>query len=208
MFPVAPVGDVDSPLGNNAEAASFREAPYELYIIELELGIEAPALPEDLLPHRDTVPGTGGRKPLDDLEERVEEGEGAPYRRRRTVGCVQGTRDVQPSALELLEKALEEILLQPHVGVEEDQDIPAGVPAPQVSPRGHRWGAGQQGYPGKAPHHGDGVVPGARVDHYDLVGTFGLPDHVGEQRADVPLFVEGGDHDAQRGGGARTFGRH
>ena len=112
MLPVASIGDVDL-LRDDAEAAYLREAPYELYVVELEVGIEAPALLEDLSPHCDAVSGAGGQELLEGLEEQVEEGEDAPYRRRRTVGHVQGTRDVQPSALELLEKALEEVLLQP-----------------------------------------------------------------------------------------------
>ena len=59
VLPVAPVGDV-YPLRDDAETAGLGEASDQLYVVELEGGIETPALPEDLSAHRDAVPRAGG----------------------------------------------------------------------------------------------------------------------------------------------------
>src|SRR5215211_3400617 len=58
-LPVAPVGDEDAP-AHNAEALTLREAPHQLYVVELQGWVEAAALPEQLASQRDTVSSSGG----------------------------------------------------------------------------------------------------------------------------------------------------
>ena len=84
LVPVAPVGDEDL-LFHYAEAAPFREAPDQLYVVELEAGIEAPALPEDISPDRDAMPRARWEGSLERSGEEVEERVEALYRQRGAI---------------------------------------------------------------------------------------------------------------------------
>ena len=59
LFPVAPIGDQDV-RAHETEARPLREAPHQLYVVELQGWVEAATLPEQLAPQRDTVSGSGG----------------------------------------------------------------------------------------------------------------------------------------------------
>jgi hypothetical protein len=89
LLPVAPVGDED-PLLHDAEAAPFREAPDQLYVVELEAGIEAPALPEDISPDRDAMPRARREGSLERSGEEVEERVEALYRQLGAMGTYSG----------------------------------------------------------------------------------------------------------------------
>jgi hypothetical protein len=64
LFPVSPIGDQDVRV-HEPEAPSLREAPHQLYIVELQGWVEAATLPEQLAPQRDSVPGSGGECSLE-----------------------------------------------------------------------------------------------------------------------------------------------
>jgi hypothetical protein len=196
LLPVAPVGDED-PLLDDAETAPPREAPDQLYIVELEVGIEAPALPEDLPPDRDAMPRARREGSLERSGEEVEERVEALYCRRGAIGDVLRTGDVEAAPLELREKAFEKPRGQAGVGVEEDEDITARTPASQVPPAGYGGLALQQLHEGELPRHRGGAVYRARVHDDHLIRCPGLRGHVGEQVADVALLVQGGDDDAE-----------
>jgi hypothetical protein len=64
LFPVSPIGDQDVRV-HEPEAPSLREAPHQLYIVELQGWVEAATLPEQLAPQRDSMPGSGGECSLE-----------------------------------------------------------------------------------------------------------------------------------------------
>jgi len=58
-LPVAPIGDEGAGV-HDAEAPPLREAPHQLYVVELQGRVEAAALLEQLASQGDAVSGSGG----------------------------------------------------------------------------------------------------------------------------------------------------
>ena len=127
-----------------------REAPDQLYVVEIEGRVEAFARPEDLAPDREAVPSAGGQRALEGPREQVEEVVEALHGRRRVVGTVQGAGDVEATSFEFHEKALEEPPGQPDVGVDEEQDVAASRP-PASLPRATGGSASRSATKGKRP---------------------------------------------------------
>ena len=100
LLPVAPVGDED-PLLHDAETAPFREAPDQLYVVELEGRVEAIAVPKDVSLDGYAGPGPRRNQMLKRPREQVEENVETLYHVRGAVGKIQGTGDVELAALEV-----------------------------------------------------------------------------------------------------------
>src|SRR5215212_2461232 len=66
VLPVAPIGDEDL-LFYNAEAPAPREAPYKLYVVELEPRVEPLILPEEVARMARHMPAPDGRMPWNAL---------------------------------------------------------------------------------------------------------------------------------------------
>src|SRR4028119_1207480 len=130
---VAPVGDEDL-LFDDAEAAAPGEASDQLYIVELEEGVEAPALAEQPAPDRDAGPGAGGKRALEGPGDEVEDVVEALHRPRGIVRVVQGAGDVEPAALEIREKVRQERPREPGVRVAKKDDAPPRPPAARAAP--------------------------------------------------------------------------
>src|SRR3712207_2690047 len=93
----------------------------------------------------------------------------ALYRRRGAVGHVEGAGDVEPPGLERFQETLEEVLGQPDVGVEEDQDVPGRAPATHVPPARYGRCSSQHLYGREPSRYRHGSVCGTRVDDQHLV---------------------------------------
>jgi hypothetical protein len=121
----------------------------------------------------------------------------------------EGAGDFQLPAQEVLHEALQELLRQPGVGVEEDHDVARSATAAQVPTAGYR------GFPVEDPHpseplcHGDRGVARAGVHHDDLPRSSRLASYVPEQAPNVSLLVERRHDDAHGApGGPRRSDTH
>ena len=70
VLPVAPVGD-EHRIPHDAEPAAPRDASYELYVVELEAGVEPAAPPEEVVPDGQADARPGGEDSLERLVARL-----------------------------------------------------------------------------------------------------------------------------------------
>ncbi len=148
------------------------------------------------------VPAPEGRRFWNALVVRLKRFVEELHRPRGVVRVVQRTGEVVPAAPELAHEPLQKVPVEPGVGVEKYNDVPARPPAARVPADGHGGRAVQDLYEREAVGHGDRGVLRARVHDEDLIRRPALGGQVREQAPEETLLVQGRDNDADRARGA------